>query len=477
MENNTAPIVEPLLSAFINTANPQTIYVRVEDPNQDCIAHDSFTLNVLLGPTMLDPIPPFNMCAHVDDVGFTTFVLTDKNAELLNGQTNVDVFYYETEALANAAAPGTNLDSPYANTTAYNQTIWVVLVDNVTHCSSTVGAFDLIVHDAPDITWDIDTLEVCDPDSDGFEFFDLSLANAQIIGALGGGVTVTYHETQTDADLGENIIQDAQGDVLGLQYANIGDGWTQTIYARVENTTTGCHDTVALNLQVNPTPQINFVPDDLEVCDDSVADGLVVVDLTQQEENILGGLTDTVAITYYHNESDAWAETDAIPPDFALAYTNSINPETIWVRVAYEDTNCASVVHFDIIVNPLPVLETPTPLELCDDDQDGNDDNGGFDIGSILGKMQDGGMTDIAQSWLGDGDNQPMEDSHVTEIFGADKISDFASQLGMSESEAIGGLRDAMPQMVDNASSGGSLLDSIGGIGGALSMASKLFGR
>jgi len=108
---------------------------------------------------------------------------------------------------------------------------------------------------------------------------------------------------------------------------------------------------------------------------------------------------------------------------------------------------------------------------------DGNDDNGGFDIGSILGKMQDGGMTDIAQSWLGDGDNQPMEDSHITEIFGADKISDFASQLGMSESEAIGGLRDAMPQMVDNASSGGSLLDSIGGIGGALSMASKLFGR
>lgn len=107
----------------------------------------------------------------------------------------------------------------------------------------------------------------------------------------------------------------------------------------------------------------------------------------------------------------------------------------------------------------------------------GNNDNGGFDIGSILGKMQGGGMTDMAQSWLGDGDNQPMEDSHVTEMFGADKISDFASQLGLSNEEAIGGLRDAMPQMVDNASSGGSLLDSIGGIGGALSMAGKLFGR
>ena len=107
----------------------------------------------------------------------------------------------------------------------------------------------------------------------------------------------------------------------------------------------------------------------------------------------------------------------------------------------------------------------------------GNDDNGGIDLGSIIGNMQGGGMADMAQSWLGDGDNQPMEDSHVTNIFGADKISDFASQLGLSESEAIGGLRDAMPEMVNNASSGGSILDSIGGISGAIGMASKLFGR
>ncbi|KAG1682797.1 hypothetical protein GQR58_010584 [Nymphon striatum] len=101
----------------------------------------------------------------------------------------------------------------------------------------------------------------------------------------------------------------------------------------------------------------------------------------------------------------------------------------------------------------------------------GNSDNGGFDIGSILGKMQEGGMADMAQSWLGDGDNAPMNDNQVTDMFGADKISDFASQLGLSNEEAIGGLRDAMPQMVDNASSGGSLLDSIGGIGGAINLA------
>ena len=107
----------------------------------------------------------------------------------------------------------------------------------------------------------------------------------------------------------------------------------------------------------------------------------------------------------------------------------------------------------------------------------GDSDEGGLDIGSLLSKMQGGGMAEMAQSWLGDGENQPMEDNQVSEMFGADKISQFASRLGMSESEAIGGLRDAMPQMVDNASSGGSILDSIGGIGGAINLAGKLFGR
>lgn len=103
--------------------------------------------------------------------------------------------------------------------------------------------------------------------------------------------------------------------------------------------------------------------------------------------------------------------------------------------------------------------------------------NNGFDIGDLLGKMQSGGMADIAQSWLGDGQNAEISDNQVTEMLGEDKISDFASQLGLSREEATGGLRDALPQMVDKGSSGGSLLDSIGGIDGAINLVSKIFGR
>jgi uncharacterized protein YidB (DUF937 family) len=101
----------------------------------------------------------------------------------------------------------------------------------------------------------------------------------------------------------------------------------------------------------------------------------------------------------------------------------------------------------------------------------------GFDISSLLSNMQGGDLLGMAQSWLGDGENQSIDASQIMSLFGSDKISAFASQLGMSETEAVGGLSDALPQMIDQASSGGSILDSVGGIEGALGLAGKFFGK
>jgi uncharacterized protein YidB (DUF937 family) len=107
----------------------------------------------------------------------------------------------------------------------------------------------------------------------------------------------------------------------------------------------------------------------------------------------------------------------------------------------------------------------------------GGSGGGGIDLGALVSKMNAGGLGAIAQSWLGDGGNASISPGQVTDMFGADKISEFASKLGVSREEAAGGLSDALPQMVDKASSGGSLLDSLGGVSGALGMAGKLFGK
>ena len=107
----------------------------------------------------------------------------------------------------------------------------------------------------------------------------------------------------------------------------------------------------------------------------------------------------------------------------------------------------------------------------------GGRSDAGIDLGSLVSKMDAGGLGAIAKSWLGDGNNESISTDQIANMFGSDKISEFASKLGLSKDEAAGGLSDALPQLVDKASSGGSLLDSMGGLSGALGMAGKLFGK
>lgn len=103
----------------------------------------------------------------------------------------------------------------------------------------------------------------------------------------------------------------------------------------------------------------------------------------------------------------------------------------------------------------------------------GGDDSSGGGIGGLLSSMKDKGLGSIADSWLGDGDNEAISADQVKDVVGSDKIAAMASQLNTDEGSLLSGLKDALPQLIDKSSSGGSLLDSIGGIGGALGMAKK----
>lgn len=98
-----------------------------------------------------------------------------------------------------------------------------------------------------------------------------------------------------------------------------------------------------------------------------------------------------------------------------------------------------------------------------------------FDLGGLISSLESGGLGSILGSWLGDGANEGISPEQIGSALGADKVTEFASNLGLSESEALGGLSDAIPQMIDKASSGGSILDSLGGIEGVIGLAGKLF--
>ena len=101
--------------------------------------------------------------------------------------------------------------------------------------------------------------------------------------------------------------------------------------------------------------------------------------------------------------------------------------------------------------------------------------DGQIDLGDILGKLQGGGLASIAQSWLGDGANSSIGVDQIIDIFGNSELAGFASKLGVDQGAATGGLAGMLPELIDQNSKGGNLLDAVGGTSGLLGMASKLF--
>ncbi len=92
-----------------------------------------------------------------------------------------------------------------------------------------------------------------------------------------------------------------------------------------------------------------------------------------------------------------------------------------------------------------------------------SNEEGGFDLGNIISSVTSGeaGIGSVVSSWLGDGENDSVDGSQLTDLFGSDKIAAFAEKLGIDSDTALSGLSDAVPNIVDKASEGGSLVSSL----------------
>ena len=105
---------------------------------------------------------------------------------------------------------------------------------------------------------------------------------------------------------------------------------------------------------------------------------------------------------------------------------------------------------------------------------------GGLDLGSLVSGLSGNGLGEIVGSWLGNGENAAISPDQITDLLGSDKISEFASNLGISVDSAKGALADALPQVVDQATSGENsmveeMLAQVGGASGAMDMLGKMF--
>ena len=94
----------------------------------------------------------------------------------------------------------------------------------------------------------------------------------------------------------------------------------------------------------------------------------------------------------------------------------------------------------------------------------GDKNESSFDIGDLVSQLQGGGLGGALSSWLGDGGNDPVDGAQVANALGSDRVSEFASRLGLDQSQAADALSNLIPDLVDRSSEGGNLMGNLAGL-------------
>lgn len=94
-------------------------------------------------------------------------------------------------------------------------------------------------------------------------------------------------------------------------------------------------------------------------------------------------------------------------------------------------------------------------------------------LAGLVGKLQQGGLGEVASSWISTGPNLPISPEQLGSVLGNDTVAGFAQQLGLSQGDALGQLSQLLPQVVDKLTPDGQLptgggMPDLGALGGLL---------
>ena len=89
--------------------------------------------------------------------------------------------------------------------------------------------------------------------------------------------------------------------------------------------------------------------------------------------------------------------------------------------------------------------------------QQGGGMMGGGGLAGLLGQFQNAGLGNIAQSWVGNGPNQPVSPSQLQSVFGEQQVNSMAGQAGMQPHDFLSQLAQHLPNAVDGMTPNGRM--------------------
>ncbi|AXG68752.1 hypothetical protein KORDIASMS9_00968 [Kordia sp. SMS9] len=352
-ENDAETNSNPVNSNYTTTATQETIFVRVDNVNDDCFATSQFTISVNPSPVIV--MPSEVVQCEVQDDGIVD--LTQVETELLQNNTIAVATTYHTN-LADATN-GTNAVSENYQAFVGQETIFV-RVESIANpeCFETTE-FILTLNENPVIVTPSDIVQ-CEDENNGF--FNLTQVEAELLqNNTLSPVIISYYTSLADASIAVNPINSNY---------QIPPGQIP-IFVRVENTVNAeCFEIASFfivrsgDLQLTP-------PSNITQCENNN-----IFDLTQVEAELLQNTSIAVTVSYHNNPSDAATGTNAVNTNYPLT---SVGQETIFIRIENSaNNNCFETSQFDIILNAIPQITTPSDLVQCP-----NENNGIFDLTQV----------------------------------------------------------------------------------------------
>jgi gliding motility-associated-like protein len=239
-----------LPNTYVNTSNNQEIFVKIyNDQNYSCYDITSFELVVNEFP-IINPVEDIITCNNEVVDNSQTLIFGNITPTVLGNQSDTvfEVSYHLNAADADSGSSA--LPNVYSTETNPQEIFYRIQNIESPECYE-ISSFNVFV-DGQIIAYPPDNLYVCDDESnDGFETFDLTERNDQIINNQVGDFVITFYLDEFDALNSDNAIGNMYTNTIG----------PETIYARVERAdNSNCFDITSFDIDVVYQPVFDFEP-------------------------------------------------------------------------------------------------------------------------------------------------------------------------------------------------------------------------
>jgi uncharacterized protein YidB (DUF937 family) len=80
-------------------------------------------------------------------------------------------------------------------------------------------------------------------------------------------------------------------------------------------------------------------------------------------------------------------------------------------------------------------------------DHEAGDGQSGLD--GLIDRFQRGGLGDLMESWVGHGENRPVQPRQLSDALGSDTVDALAQRTGLPREDLLSQLAEALPQVID----------------------------